>query len=153
MHNNILTPIPLYQEAMRSRQTAERLGVEKAHMLEFQQFTMVWDRKMNEYDINAHELVEVCMFATHIPLLTSPPLTSPLPSLHSSVLHSYQSFPHFSTSLSLVSSPFHTTLLNFPLITPPSSLLPLGYERQTQIRAPSTSQSTIRKTAPTKIFN
>lgn len=112
IHNDIHTPIPLYQEAMRSRQIAERLGVEKAHMLEFQQFTMVWDRKMNEYDMNAHELIEVCMFASYIP-----PLTSPLPSLlstllystlinpfHSSLLHSHYSTllstPHFLTSLS-----------------------------------------------------
>ena len=34
------------KEAMRSRQIAERLGVEEAHMLEFQQFNMVWDKKM-----------------------------------------------------------------------------------------------------------
>ena len=29
------------KEAMRSRQLAERLGVEEAHMLEYQQFNMV----------------------------------------------------------------------------------------------------------------
>jgi hypothetical protein len=34
---------------MRSRQIAERLGVEEAHMLEFQQFNMIWDRKMGKY--------------------------------------------------------------------------------------------------------
>ena len=49
----------LAQENMRSNQIAERLGIEKAHMLEFQHFSMVWDRKMNEYEMNAHELVEV----------------------------------------------------------------------------------------------
>lgn len=47
---------------MRSNQTEERLGIEKAHMLEFQQFTMVWDRKLNEYEMNAHKLVEVRKF-------------------------------------------------------------------------------------------
>uniref|UniRef100_A0A7S2UZK5 Uncharacterized protein n=1 Tax=Fibrocapsa japonica TaxID=94617 RepID=A0A7S2UZK5_9STRA len=45
------------KEAMRSRQIAERLGVEEAHMLEFQQFNMVWDRKMEEYEHHAQELV------------------------------------------------------------------------------------------------
>lgn len=46
------------QEAMRSRQIAERLGVEEAHMLEFQQFNMIWDQKMAEYETHAEELVE-----------------------------------------------------------------------------------------------
>ncbi|TMW69759.1 hypothetical protein Poli38472_001915 [Pythium oligandrum] len=45
------------KEAMRSRQIAERLGVEEAHMLEFQQFNQVWDRKMEEYERNVEELV------------------------------------------------------------------------------------------------
>lgn len=40
------------REAMRSRQIAERLGVEEAHMLEFQQFNMIWDKKMAEYEVN-----------------------------------------------------------------------------------------------------
>ncbi|GLD95630.1 hypothetical protein PINS_up004307 [Pythium insidiosum] len=44
------------REAMRSRQIAERLGVEEAHMLEFQQFNKVWDRKMEEYEQNVEEL-------------------------------------------------------------------------------------------------
>jgi hypothetical protein len=43
---------------MRSRQIAERLGVEEAHMLEFQQFNMIWDQKMAEYETHAEELVE-----------------------------------------------------------------------------------------------
>ena len=43
---------------MRSRQIAERLGVEEAHMLEFQQFNLIWDRKMTEYEKHAEELVE-----------------------------------------------------------------------------------------------
>lgn len=46
------------KEAMRSRQIAERLGVEEAHMLEFQQFNMIWDKKMAEYETHAEELVE-----------------------------------------------------------------------------------------------
>jgi len=45
------------KEAMRSRQIAERLGVEEAHMLEFQQFNMVWDKKMEEYEQHAQELI------------------------------------------------------------------------------------------------
>lgn len=43
---------------MRSRQIAERLGVEEAHMLEFQQFNLAWDKKMVDYERNAAELVE-----------------------------------------------------------------------------------------------
>lgn len=46
------------REAMRSRQIAERLGVEEAHMLEFQQFNLIWDKKMAEYEEHAEELVE-----------------------------------------------------------------------------------------------
>jgi hypothetical protein len=49
---------------MRSRQIAERLGVEEAHMLEFQQFNAVWDKKMADYEKNAAELVlamKVCV--------------------------------------------------------------------------------------------
>jgi cobalamin biosynthesis Mg chelatase CobN len=46
------------REAMRSRQIAERLGVEEAHMLEFQQFNHIWDKKMAEYERHAEDLVE-----------------------------------------------------------------------------------------------
>lgn len=46
------------KEAMRSRQIAERLGVEEAHMLEFQQFNHVWDEKMHAYDENAAQLIQ-----------------------------------------------------------------------------------------------
>lgn len=46
------------REAMRSRQIAERLGVEEAHMLEFQQFNVIWDKKVAEYESHAEELVE-----------------------------------------------------------------------------------------------
>lgn len=46
------------REAMRSRQIAERLGVEEAHMLEFQQFNMFWDQKMNDYEAHAENLMK-----------------------------------------------------------------------------------------------
>ena len=46
------------REAMRSRKIAERLGVEEAHMLEFQQFNQIWDKKMAEYELHAEELIE-----------------------------------------------------------------------------------------------
>lgn len=46
------------REAQRSRQIAERLGVEEAHMLEYSQFNNVWDRKMEEYETHALKLVE-----------------------------------------------------------------------------------------------
>lgn len=42
---------------MRSRQIAERLGVEEAHMLEFQQFNIVWDKKMADYEHHAEDMV------------------------------------------------------------------------------------------------
>lgn len=45
------------KEAMRARHIAEQLGVEEAHMLEFQQFNLVWDKKMAAYEENAAELV------------------------------------------------------------------------------------------------
>jgi hypothetical protein len=44
------------RESLRSRHIAERLGVEEAHMLEFQQFNIVWDRKMRDYEQHALEL-------------------------------------------------------------------------------------------------
>mmetsp|Transcript_27761 Transcript_27761/g.40890 ORF Transcript_27761/g.40890 Transcript_27761/m.40890 type:complete len:266 (-) Transcript_27761:2499-3296(-) len=46
------------REAMRARQIAERLGVEEAHMLEFQQFNMTWDKKFADYEKHAQGLVE-----------------------------------------------------------------------------------------------
>ncbi len=46
------------REAMRSRQIAERLGVEEAHMLEFQQFNQLWDKRMAEYEQKSADLVE-----------------------------------------------------------------------------------------------
>ena len=41
------------REAMRARQIGEMLGIEEAHMLEFQQFNLSWDTKMSEYEKNA----------------------------------------------------------------------------------------------------
>lgn len=46
------------EESLRSRQVAQRLGVEEAHMLEFQQFNGMWDRTMREYEDRASELLE-----------------------------------------------------------------------------------------------
>ena len=46
------------REAMRARQIAERLGVEEAHMLEFQQFNRTWDKKITEYEAHAERCVE-----------------------------------------------------------------------------------------------
>jgi hypothetical protein len=46
------------REAMRSRQIAERLGVEEAHMLEFQQFNALWDRRMAEFEQKSADLEE-----------------------------------------------------------------------------------------------
>merc|ERR1711990_353587 len=46
------------REAMRSRQITERLGVEEAHMMEFQQFNAIWDKKMEEFEMNAKELID-----------------------------------------------------------------------------------------------
>jgi len=34
------------EESLRSRQVAQRLGIEEAHMLEFQQFNAMWDQTM-----------------------------------------------------------------------------------------------------------
>lgn len=45
-------------EVLRSRQVAQRLGIEEAHMLEFQQFNAMWDRTMKEYEERAAELLE-----------------------------------------------------------------------------------------------
>ena len=41
---------PVTDAQPASRQIAERLGVEEAHMLEFQQFNVVWDNKMKEFE-------------------------------------------------------------------------------------------------------
>ena len=37
-------------ETMKAQQIKERLGVEEAHMLEFQQFNMLWDKKSEDYE-------------------------------------------------------------------------------------------------------
>ena len=41
------------REAMRARHIGEMLGIEEAHMLEFQQFNRGWDSKMADYEKNA----------------------------------------------------------------------------------------------------
>merc|ERR1712216_787721 len=46
------------REQMRSRQITERLGVEEAHMMEFQQFNAIWDKKMEEFEMNAKQLID-----------------------------------------------------------------------------------------------
>jgi hypothetical protein len=46
------------EEGMRSRQIAQRLGVEEAHMVDFQQFNAAWDDKMKEYEERSTELLE-----------------------------------------------------------------------------------------------
>merc|ERR1719473_681548 len=46
------------REAMKSRQITERLGVEEAHMMEFQQFNAIWDKKMEEFEMNAKQLTD-----------------------------------------------------------------------------------------------
>ncbi len=46
---------------MRSRQIAERLGVEEAHMLEFQKFNEIWDKKMTDYENYAENMVRLLM--------------------------------------------------------------------------------------------
>eukprot|EP00979_Chaetoceros_neogracilis_P013780 scaffold4084_cov227-Chaetoceros_neogracile.AAC.3 len=38
------------EEAMLARQISDMLGVEEAHMLEFKQFNMNWDKKMSDYE-------------------------------------------------------------------------------------------------------
>lgn len=45
------------KEAMRARHIAERLGIEEAHMLEFRQFNLVWDKKSAAYEENAADLI------------------------------------------------------------------------------------------------
>jgi len=35
---------------MRASQISDMLGVEEAHMLEFKQFNMAWDKTMTEYE-------------------------------------------------------------------------------------------------------
>lgn len=56
---------------MRSRQIAERLGVEEAHMLEFQQFNIVWDKKMVDYEHHAEDMVFSMRVSTTKPILST----------------------------------------------------------------------------------
>ena len=44
-------------EEVNNRQLTERLGLEKAHMSEFSEFTLFWDAKEAEYDENSGLLV------------------------------------------------------------------------------------------------
>ena len=46
------------RDALKARQHAERVGVEEAHELEFQEVNALWDRKMEEYRANARALME-----------------------------------------------------------------------------------------------
>lgn len=41
------------RDNLRSKQLSERLEVEEAHMLEFNQFNQLWDKKMQEFQQNA----------------------------------------------------------------------------------------------------
>lgn len=38
---------------MRARQISDMLGVEEAHMVEFKQFNLTWDKKMAEFEEKA----------------------------------------------------------------------------------------------------
>ena len=55
-------------ESLRSRQVAQRLGIEEAHMLEFQQFNVMWDRTMKVWK---HEPSRREPHFTHVILITS----------------------------------------------------------------------------------
>ena len=46
------------KEAMRARQIAERLGVEEAHMLEYKQFNLTWDKIFQDCEKKSQDLVE-----------------------------------------------------------------------------------------------
>lgn len=46
------------REQMRSRQIAETLGVEEAHMMEYQEFNVEWDKKMADYEQHSKELLQ-----------------------------------------------------------------------------------------------
>ncbi len=54
------------REAMRARQIGEMLGIEEAHMLEFQQFNSGWDSKMEEYEQNAEGYVELLLVSSFL---------------------------------------------------------------------------------------
>lgn len=41
---------------MRARHIAERLGLEEANMLEYNQLTRTWDKTMADYEMNAQKL-------------------------------------------------------------------------------------------------
>ncbi len=41
------------RDAMMARQISDLLGVEEAHMVEFKQFSLNWDKKMGEFEEKA----------------------------------------------------------------------------------------------------
>lgn len=43
------------RENRKAQQIKERLGVEEAHMLEFQQFNLLWDKKSEDGDKQSEE--------------------------------------------------------------------------------------------------
>ena len=45
------------QESLKAQQHRERLGVEEAHMLEYQQFTSHWDEKCKKYDDSSEDQI------------------------------------------------------------------------------------------------
>ena len=46
------------EDAMKARQIADMLGVEEAHLLEFKQFNLNWDKKMEQYEQKASEQIQ-----------------------------------------------------------------------------------------------
>lgn len=45
-----------YRDNLRSKQLSERLEVEEAHLVEFNQFNQLWDKKMADFQQNAEDL-------------------------------------------------------------------------------------------------
>mmetsp|Transcript_29771 Transcript_29771/g.43681 ORF Transcript_29771/g.43681 Transcript_29771/m.43681 type:complete len:276 (-) Transcript_29771:210-1037(-) len=77
------------REAMKARQIAERLGVEEAHMLEFQQFNKTWDKKNADYEKQSEGLT-VNMKERH---------TAEFQEFQKKLLLKQQQRPKFSTEL------------------------------------------------------
>ena len=50
---------------MRALHIGERLGVEEAHMLEFQQLNATWDKAMADYEENAEKLRNIAVHIMH----------------------------------------------------------------------------------------
>lgn len=53
------------RESMKAQQVKERLGVEEAHMLEYQQFNSQWDQKCKEYEEQCQNQIN-CMKERHL---------------------------------------------------------------------------------------